>query len=70
MKTILEHLNQLPEPYRTQAINNTSKEDYNYTAKDRIDAITKAFFFHKTPEGSNYWADFIINLEDYDIFQD
>lgn len=56
MKTINEWLNELEEPYRTQAINN-SFYNINKTekAKSLSFALSMAFIWDKTNEGHDYW---------------
>jgi hypothetical protein len=61
--TILEWLNTLEEPYRTQAINNLDKglED---TKSDSIDdALSRAFVWEGSKEGNDYWSNLSDSLE-------
>ena len=64
MKTILEHLETLPEPYRTQAIENC--KNLSNTSKDRtnnvMSAIVMAFDWAESPEGSGYWQRYWYSL--------
>ena len=63
MKTCMEWLETLPEPYRSQAIENCKREDeqseYGYTgnrpAEDMYTALIRSFLFEETPEGEDYW---------------
>ena len=55
MKTVLSHLNDLPEPYRSQAIKNTSFIKGSFLACSQSDAIFTAFNWKNAPEGSSYW---------------
>ena len=64
MKTIKEWLEELPEPYRTQAINNTSEQNSLKLKSSLSDAIYSAFAWSKTPEGLQYWLDFKNTLND------
>jgi len=60
-KTIGWWLNQLPEPYRTQALTNW-KKDFSYKSNKLFDsvweAILQGFIWGETPEGRDYWADY------------
>lgn len=62
MKTIREWLEELPEPYRTQAINNTEKNRLLTHDVSLREAITVAFFWGNSPEGHEYWAEFYKTL--------
>lgn len=75
MKTIREWLEELPEPYRTQAIDNYENPECNmYKSEDctisepipknLVDAISEAFIWCDTPEGFNYWVNFKDTLND------
>lgn len=61
MKTIREHLNELPEPYRTEAL-----ENYNGSSKKKHKevqvALALAFVWMDTKQGYNYWNDFTESL--------
>jgi len=61
-KTIGEFLNELPEPYRSQAIENTK----NMSGENRlcvdmshdetiIGGLFSAFSFNRSPQGGEYW---------------
>jgi hypothetical protein len=64
MKTIREWLEELPEPHRTQAINNAEKYDMiDISVDSLIDAIGQGFIWRESPEGGNYWVDLIIKLK-------
>lgn len=56
-RTIGDYLNTLPEPYRTQAIDNrdSSWNKGKVLADSLTDALDKAFDWGKTPEGEDYW---------------
>ena len=59
-KTIREWLNELPEPYRTQALDNAkSSKPYTINAvKPNLhNAILGAFVWRDAPQGFNYWQD-------------
>ena len=61
-KTIEEWFNELEEPYRTQAIENTKKlaEESGrlYESTDSLsEALISAFIWETSPEGHKYWSD-------------
>ena len=64
MKTIREWLEELPEPYRTQAIDNTSESDLMIEEESLADAVIGAFSWNESPEGEIYWGDFHDTLKD------
>ena len=60
--TIIEYLNILPEPYKTQALENynTSFDRFNEYGSEGyslFEAINWAFQWDKSPEGHDYWDD-------------
>jgi hypothetical protein len=67
-KTIEEHLERLPEPYRSQALENLEK--YPRTLGVGIviidppiaQVIREAFIWAQTPQGFHYWEDLFIRL--------
>ena len=68
MKTIKELYETLPEPYRTQAINNSYNKDEMFSSL--YDALLSGFLWSETPEGFDYWNDYvdsIIDIDDYEI---
>lgn len=58
MKTIKQWLEELPEPYKSQAISNCSCLDAQHTYYSQDRALGAAFMFELTPEGWQYWIDF------------
>lgn len=66
MKTTLELLNELPEPYRSRAVENAKAQnaDMAKPSKTIQGAISNAFVFDKTPEGFEYWLDLCCELAD------
>jgi hypothetical protein len=54
-KTALEWFNQLPEPYRTQAIENSTRPDAVYQSLAR--ALIRNFNWASTPQKKFYWHD-------------
>ena len=66
MKTYVEWFNELPEPYRTQALENVrsgSCRHYGHDAEDTTmyvsiaSAITSTMHWERTPQGHQYWND-------------
>lgn len=60
MKTIREHLNELPEPYRTEALENMNQQPY-VDIKQKIsaaDALQSAFYWSDSPQDHDYWEKF------------
>lgn len=64
--TILEGLALLPEPYRSQAIENYDPvyislwPDYA-SVSDSLEALNNAFSWSRSPQGDNYWRTFYDN---------
>lgn len=61
MKTIKEHLQELPEPARTKALANMWWEDEDTRQEHARDALYQAFNWSKSPEGYKYWRE-VCNL--------
>lgn len=57
LKTVEHWLNTLPEPYRTQALNNVDTIWLYSNAYDVSDALMKAFVWSDSTEGFHYWND-------------
>lgn len=57
MKTIREYLNELLEPYRTQALANTNEMKLNCYAIGLEQAVKTAFVWIESHEGHDYWQD-------------
>jgi hypothetical protein len=55
MKTILEYFNELPEPYRSQAIENTDGKDKNIQVMDLAQALLCGFDWQDSKQGAYYW---------------
>lgn len=60
-KTIKEWLEELPEPYRTQALKNTKKLDYVTGSLER--ALNCAFDWDSSKEGYNYWGRIFLKIK-------
>lgn len=60
-KPLLEYLETLPEPYRSQAITNTNNHYPSGVVRvfvnDLSEALLSAFPWSESPEGRNYWSD-------------
>jgi len=69
MKKINYYLNQLPEPYRSQAISNTDESHLNAFATDLKYAIYNAFLWSESNEGLEYWVNLKNELQE-DQFAD
>ena len=54
-KTIREWLEQLPEPYRTQAMGQTSETQLNETSSSMYDAVHEMFDWANSSEGLLHW---------------
>lgn len=64
MKTIREWLEELPEPYRTQALENmkndkppTNPDEPPVTGNTLDSALEEAFIWYKSPQNRTYWFD-------------
>lgn len=55
-QTIIEWLNLLPMPYKTQAISHTTPTSYQARANNMLSALGSAFNWSYTIEGFEYWA--------------
>lgn len=66
--TILDVFNEFPEPYRTQAIENSLpgnlKCKINNPAIRHMEAIGFGFSFLRSKEGVHYWIDFRNKLKE------
>ena len=56
-KTIKEWLKELPEPFRTQALNNADKIQLKEKAYSLSQSVAGAFLWEKSNEGSDYWLE-------------
>ena len=56
MKTIREWFNELPEPFRTQALQASTERRLGYPAGSMANAIDEGFAWTITQQGGNYWS--------------
>jgi hypothetical protein len=61
--TIVEWLNLLDEPYKTQALLNSRAERRTRMVSTISDAINQAFTWSETPQGREYWSDLFNDFE-------
>lgn len=61
--TVLFWLEQLPEPYRAEALNHVRESQKHIECLYFYKAIDKAFTWSDTPQGHPYWADLHNKLE-------
>lgn len=62
-KTIKEWLETLPEPYRTEALENADKRDLKYPQPSLAEAISASSVWVDTTQGHDYWEDICIRAE-------
>lgn len=56
MKTIRELLEELPEPYRSEAFQNCETASlFNRMEHTKKDALATLFDWDKSPQGNDYW---------------
>ena len=63
-KTIREHFESFPEPFRTQAIENTTEKVLKKKKQTKKEALYLAFVWTFSRQGHDYWDDFKNTLED------
>jgi hypothetical protein len=66
-KTVKEWLNELPEPYRSQAIENCDKEcpeEFERRVGDAQSALCNSFTWDESPQGADYWVEIYFKLEE------
>jgi hypothetical protein len=65
-KTLRKWFEMFPEPYRTQAIENTieleGKARLEYTDKNAVEAINGGFVWKQSPQGHDYWSEFAFKI--------
>jgi hypothetical protein len=63
-KTVLEWYETFPEPYRSQAIENTSKENLKLECLfEVLESSDYTFWWLDSPQGKEYWNTFFDNLK-------
>lgn len=62
-KTIREWFETFPEPYRTQAIENTRERSLNTKAPSAIEALSLGFVWSSSQQGLGYWLKFESTLK-------
>lgn len=62
MKTIREHLQDLPEPARSLALANMWWERADDRVQDPRKAIWDAFLWYRSPQGYKYWQQIYDNI--------
>jgi hypothetical protein len=60
MKTVKEWLQELPEPYRTQSLENCTNPDEE--VKLLSEALGYGFYWGRTKQGYMYWSDIFDNI--------
>lgn len=61
MKTIKDYLEELPEPQRSEALQNYDDqkplmEEGDESAENLRQAVSRAFIWSQTPQGVGYWS--------------
>lgn len=62
MKTIEQWLNELPEPYRSQAFENCGQRLLSLEESSFKYALATAFIWELTTQGHEYWRELANNL--------
>ena len=68
MKTPEQWFNELPDPYKEQAIFNIEKHLKSTEHATIHDALIEAFRWEQTKQGHYYWADLYMELIENEIF--
>lgn len=63
MTTIKDYFEELPEPYKTWAIENTSESSLGKKSPSLKSAICNAFMWSATKQGHDYWRDLLLEIE-------
>lgn len=61
-KSIRQWLNELPEPYRSQALESADKKMLDNRRMRQSDALSSAFVWKRSPEKEQYWKDLWVQL--------
>lgn len=62
MKSAKKHFETFPEPYNTQAIQNTDELRLNHLYETATSALCWSFTWMNTPQGASYWGNFCETL--------
>ena len=62
-KTIKEWLETLPEPYRTEALENADKDTLIINKTHLSRAIRGSFYWEYSPQGHDYWKNVFTRAE-------
>jgi len=62
-KTIEQWFQELPEPYRTKALENCTSPIDNEMVGSMMDALASGFLWQDTPEGEAYWDDVFLTIQ-------
>ena len=62
-KTTKEYFEEFPEPYRKQALENTSEANLLTEQEDAFDALFNAFYWDASPQQWEYWNEFAKTLD-------
>lgn len=65
MKKICKWYDKLPEPYRSQALNNLTYRISQKKVDNFRDALCGGFYWSKSDEGFKYWANVHDRYEKY-----
>ena len=57
-KTLQQWFEEIPEPYRTQAIANIPDKRKTQTYHSLADAVVMGFLWVDSPQGDEYWDEF------------
>ena len=64
MKTNIEHFSTFPEPYKSQAIENTEKTFLSTTNKTAKEALNGCFVWSTSKQGFEYWETFYRSIKE------
>lgn len=56
MKIVKEWFNDLEEPYKKQALENTVEKSLKIIAESMTEALSSAFYWTDSPQGHDYWS--------------
>ena len=62
MKTIRQWLSELPEPYRTQSLDNLPSKSNIEKVSSMQAALINGFEWDKSPQGTQYWVKLVKSL--------